>query len=134
MASACAAASSGSDGHVQAAEDDEHALGAVRVGERVGAARVGDVDLNGDEIGTVVAWSGRDVLVDDLGLVVWVEVGGERGQAERREQRVFDRPPVRAGGFGQGRQDELHAQAVPMERHRELLEIRAPGDHTQTTL
>ena len=96
--------------HVQAAERDEDAFRPVVVGDAVGAARVGDVDLDDDEVGRVVGVERRDVLVHQHRLVVGPEIGRERGQAERREQRVFDRTPVRAGGLGQRRQDELHAQ------------------------
>src|SRR5712691_7281331 len=36
------------------------------------------------------------------------QVGGERCEAERREQRIFDRPEEGARGFGEGRQDHLY--------------------------
>ena len=100
--------------HVQAAERDERAAGAIVVREPVGAPRVGDVDLDDDEIGTVVEIERRDMLVLDDRLVVRSEIGGERGQTERRKERVLDRPPVRAGRFGQRRQDELDAQRSPL--------------------
>ena len=55
---------------VQAAERDEHASRAVVVGERVGAARVGDVDLDDDEVRPIVGVERLDVLVLDRRLVV----------------------------------------------------------------
>src|SRR5712691_293198 len=36
------------------------------------------------------------------------QVGGERCEAERGEQRIFDRPEEGARGFGEGRQDHLY--------------------------
>ena len=53
-----------------------------------------------------------DVFVDDDGVVVWREIGGERGEAERREQRVLDGTPVGIGGLGERGQDEFDAQAA----------------------
>src|SRR6187397_579767 len=79
------------------------------VREAVGAIGVRDVDLNDDEVGMVIEIDRLDVLVLDGCLDVGVEIRRERGEAERREQGVLDRPPVRAGGFSQGRQDELGA-------------------------
>lgn len=95
---------------VEAAQRDEDAFVPVPVGESVSAARVRDVDLDDDEVGRVVGVERRDVLVHQHRLVLRPEIGRERGKAERREQGVLDRTPVRAGGLGQRRQDELHAQ------------------------
>jgi hypothetical protein len=36
----------------------------------------------------------------------------QRREPERGEERVFDRPPERTGGFGQGRQHEFHAEGA----------------------
>ena len=55
---------------VQAAEADVGAPAPVVVGERVGAAGGGDVDLDDDEVGLVVEAQPLDVLVLDLDLVV----------------------------------------------------------------
>jgi hypothetical protein len=98
---------------VQAAERDERSPRAVVIGETVGAVGVGDVDLDDDQVRTVVGVEPLDVLVDNHGVVVGRQIRGERGEAERREQRVLDRTPVRAGRFGQGREDELDAGAGP---------------------
>ena len=74
-----------------------------------------DVDLDHDQVGRVVEVERLDVLVLNLDLVVVVQVAGQRGQAERREQRVLDRPPERARRLGQRRQDhlDLHRAASP---------------------
>ena len=103
-------------GHVQAAEDDEDAARAIAVRDPVRPVRVRDVDLDHDEVRRVVRGQALDVLVDDHRLVVRPQVGGERRQAERREQRVLDRPPVRARRLGQGGQDELDAERA-LARH-----------------
>src|SRR5262249_58836723 len=91
--------------HVQAAEDDKDAFGAIGVGQGVCALRVGDVDLNRHQVRLIVGRQRRDVLVFDRRLVVRPQVGGERRQAERRKERGLHGPPGRAGGLGQGGQD-----------------------------
>ena len=99
----------GQRGHVQPAERDEHAAGTVRVGQLVRAAGRGDVDLDHHEVGPVVVEvEPPHVLVPDPHLVVRAQVPGQRRQAQRREQRVFDRPEERAGRLGQRRQDHGH--------------------------
>jgi hypothetical protein len=98
--------------HVQAAEGDEDASGAVVVREPIGAVGVGDVDLNQDEVGPVVDSQRLDVLIDDRGVIVWIEEGGERGQAKGREEGVLDRPPVGAGRLGERRQDQLYTEVT----------------------
>ena len=97
---------------MQAAKRDEDAARAVVISDAIGAAGVGDVDLNDDEIGLVVEGQGLDVLVNDGRLVVGRQVGGERGETERREERVLDRPPERAGGLGERRKDELDGEGA----------------------
>jgi hypothetical protein len=93
--------------HVQSAQCDEGASGAVVIRQPVCAPRAGDVDLNHHEIGLVVDIDRRDMFVLENGLVVGRQVRRERGQPERRKERVLDRAPIRARGFGEGRQDEL---------------------------
>src|SRR6185369_6893332 len=98
---------------MQPAERDVDAPRAVRIGERVRSPRAGDVHLNHDQVQSIRVVGGRGalhVLVDDHGVVVRSEIGRQGSQAERREERVLDGPPVRARGFGQGGEDELHAQ------------------------
>jgi hypothetical protein len=98
-------------GDVQPAEADVRAPGAVVVGQLVGAPRRGDVDLDHHQVRLVGEVDLLHVLVGHRHLVVRVEVPGERGQAERREQRVLDRTEERRGRLGQGRQDHLDAHA-----------------------
>ncbi len=62
------------------------------IGDLVGAAGAGDVDLDHDQVGRVVEVERLDVLVGESDVVIGVEVCGERGQPERWEQRVLDRP------------------------------------------
>ena len=95
---------------VQTSERDEGTLGAIVIGQPVGAPRVRDVDLDDYEIRPIVSGQRLDVLVDDLGLVVRPQVRGKRGEAERREERVPDWPPEGAGGLRQRREDELDAE------------------------
>ena len=113
---------------VQAAQRDEDAFRAVCVRQGICASGVGDVDLNRHQIRTIVGRQRADMLVHDRGLVVRVEVGGEGGEPERGEQRVFDRPPVGTGGFGQRRQDQLDPQRPGRRRGRGACR------HLQTTL
>src|SRR5205823_7019837 len=89
--------------HVQSAQRDERAPGPVLVGEAVGTIGVRDVDLNQHQIGLIVKGERLHVLVDELQAVIRVEKRRQRGEAERRKQRVFDRPPIGAGGFGERR-------------------------------
>ncbi len=101
---------------MEAAKGDEDALGSVRIGDPVRASRVGDVDLDDDEVRQIVGVDRRHVLVHDHGLVVRPQRGGQRGEAEGREEGVFNRTPVRAGGLGERRQDELHPQRAARVR------------------
>ena len=73
----------------------------------------GDVDLNHDKVRFVVEPQPLDVLVLDLGLVVLVEVGSKGGKAQRREQRILDRPPERAGRLGQRGEYQLDPHSSP---------------------
>ena len=96
---------------MQAPERDEDAAPAVRVGDLVGAARAGDVDLDRHQVGRVSGRERLNVLVGDFRFVLRRQIGGERGQAERRKERVLDRAEERAGGLGERRKDEFHAHA-----------------------
>ncbi len=71
---------------METAKANEGANTAVVVGDLVGAVGIGDVDLDDDEIGSVVEGERLNMLVDDDSVVVGREVGGERCQAERREE------------------------------------------------
>ncbi len=107
----------GERGDVKSAERHEAALGAVVVGDAIRAGGVGDVDLDHDQVGPIVGVEPLDVLVDDHGFVVGRQIRGERGQTERREQGVFDRAPVGAGGFGQRGENERDAKRAGRGRH-----------------
>jgi hypothetical protein len=98
--------------HVQSTERDESTPRAIRVGQPIRAIRVGDVDLNDDEVRTIVGGQGLDVLVDEHRLVVGPQVRGKRREAKRREKRILDRPPEGTCRLGQCRKDELDAQGV----------------------
>ena len=103
-------------GDVQAAEDDEDTDGAIAIGQGICAFRVGDVDLNRDQVQALLTVHSRamlHVLIDDHRFIVRPEIRGEGCQAERRKQGVLDWSPVRAGRLGQGGEDELDAQASP---------------------
>ena len=102
----------GQRGDVQAAERDVGALGAVVVGERVGAGGRGDVDLDDHQVRLVVQVEPLHMLVLERHLVVVIQIAGERRQAERREERVLDGPEEGAEGFGERRQDHLDFHGV----------------------
>jgi hypothetical protein len=91
---------------VQSAERHERSACAIRVGQPVRAAGVGDVDLNHHEIRPVVELQRRHVLVFEHGFVAGRQIRGQGGEAERRKERVLDGPPVRAGRLGEGGEDE----------------------------
>ena len=52
-------------------------------------------------------------LDDEPDLVVRVEIAGQGGEAERREQRVLDGAPVDAVGGRLRRRDQLHLERPP---------------------
>jgi hypothetical protein len=91
---------------MQATESDKRTGGAIGVGEAVGAVSVGDVDLNHDQVGPSARVVRLDVFVHDRGVIAVFQIGRQRREAERGKQGVLDGAPERAGGFGQGRQDE----------------------------
>ena len=96
---------------MESAERDERAASAIGVGQLVRAPGIRDVDLNHHKVGTVVELQRRDVLVFEHGFVIGGQVGGERRESERRKERVFDGPPVRAGRLSEGRKDEPGSKA-----------------------
>jgi hypothetical protein len=73
----------GKRGDMQSAQDNERASGAVLIRKPVGTSRAGDVDLNDDKIGSVVAIDWTHMFILEDGLVVWRKVGRQRGQPER---------------------------------------------------
>ncbi len=104
----------GQGGRVKPAEYDVGAARAVEGRELVGAMGRGDVGLDRDDVRRVVGARDRDVLVADLDLVVGIEVGGQRHEPERREERVLDRTEVRVCRFLESRQDQLDLHDVSL--------------------
>ena len=115
----------GKRGHVQPAERDVAAPGAVEVGDLVGPPSRGYVDLDDDQVRLIVQGQPLDMLVGDGHLIALIEVGGEGREPEGREERVLDRPEEGAGGLGQGRQDHPHPQSPLGHIHRNV--CRPPG-------
>lgn len=83
------------------------------------AAGVGDVDLNHHQVRAIREVQPLNMFVLDARIVVRPKVRRKRGEAERRKQRVLDGTPVRAGGFGERREDELDVQAANGHLRRE---------------
>lgn len=100
--------------HMQAAQAHVRPLGAVMVGQFVRPPRGRDVDLDHHQVRLVGQVHLLHVLVGQRHLVVRAEISGQRGEPERREQRVLDRPEERGRGLGQGGQDHLHARPPTM--------------------
>jgi hypothetical protein len=81
------------------------------IGDLVAAPGRRDVDLDRDELRLVVEVEPLHVLVLQRDLVLGRQVGGERRETERREQRVLDRPEERARRLGERGQDQLDLHA-----------------------
>ena len=96
-------------GDVQPPKHDVRSARPVVVRDAIGPIGIGDVDLDDHEIGVVVQVERLHVLVLQGDVEIRVEIGRQRGQAERRKQRVLDGPPGRARGFGQRGKDQLYA-------------------------
>ena len=109
---------------VQAAERHEHAARPIAIRKAVRAMRIGDVDLDQHEVRRVVGVEARHVLVDDDGPVFRRQVRRQRGEAERREERVLDGAPVGTRGFGERGKHERHAERPP-QRHASLYIIKS---------
>src|SRR5215831_1013453 len=108
------------------------------VGELVRAIGRRDVDLDDDKVRFVVQAQALDVFVLNLDLIVVAQIAGQRGQAERWEERVFDRPEERAGGLRQCRQDhlDLHRWSPSSKLPMATMEIsrrRGPSSSTRNT-
>ena len=80
--------------HVQSAKRHVRPSTAVVIGEAIRAMSGRDVDLNDDKVRRIIQIERLHVLILNLDVRVVSQVGGQRGQAQRREQRVFDRTPV----------------------------------------
>jgi hypothetical protein len=98
-------------GDVQSTQHDVGSAPAIVIGQLVGPAGGRDVGLDHHQVGLVVEVERFDVLVLERDLIVVVEIAGQRGEAEGREQRVFDRPEERALRLGEGGENELDAHA-----------------------
>src|SRR5262245_25890506 len=95
---------------MQTAQANVRATAAVMVGDFVRAFRGSDVNLNDDQIGLVVQVERFNMLVMQTNVVVIDEIPRQGGKPQRRKQRIFDRTPERAFGFGQRRQDHFDFQ------------------------
>jgi hypothetical protein len=102
----------GKRGDVQAAEGYVRTLPPVVIRERVRAIRRGDVDLDHHQVRLVVEGEPLDVLVLNGDPVVIRKMSRERGQAERRKQRVLDGVEEGTGGFSESGQDHLDGHAA----------------------
>ena len=71
---------------------------------------------------------GLDMLILQRRLVVGIEIRRQGGETERREQRVLDRSPVRAGRFSQRGQDEFHPHAVMISQTTLYYKVNRCGD------
>lgn len=98
----------GQRGDVQASERDEGSLAAVTIGDAISTEGRGDVDLDHNEVGSVVQIELFDMLVNERDFVVRIQIRGERGESEGREERVLDWAKQGTGGFREGGQDEFH--------------------------
>ena len=99
---------------MQSTQRHEAASGPVVIRDPIGALGVGDVDLDHDQVGAIAGIGVKvlDMFVDDHRLVFGSQVGGQRGQTERRKQGVLDRAPIGAGGLGQRGKDQSDAKAA----------------------
>src|SRR5258708_25411834 len=97
---------------MQSAKGDTRYTPARVVGEFVRTPRRRDVDLDHDQVGLVIQAKLFDVLVTDRDFIAIVQVGGQGGEAERREQRILDGPEEWTRGFGQRGQDHLDSHRI----------------------
>ena len=93
--------------HMQSAKADECATTAVAIGNTVGAICVRNVDLYDNEVRRVVERQRFYVLVLNDGAIIRCEICGQCRQAQRREKRVLNWPPIGIGCLSECRKDEL---------------------------
>ena len=75
-----------------------------------------------------------NVLGLNFHVAVISQVGGQRGEAERREQGVLDRPPVGARRFRERRQDHLHLhRSASPKISTDRARSRGPSSSTKNT-
>ena len=87
---------------VQAAHGHIGALLSIVVGNAIGPVGIGHIHLYAHQVRLVVERQPLHMLVHDLHFVVVAKVGSQRGQPQRRKQRVLDGAPIGALGFLQG--------------------------------
>ena len=94
---------------VQAPENNVGPAPAIVVRNLISAVGVCNVDLNNNQIRSILQVELLDVLVLQRDLDVGIEVRSECCQTKRRKQRVLDRPPIGARSFRQRRKNQLDA-------------------------
>jgi hypothetical protein len=94
--------------------------GAEVVGDLVRTPRRGDIRLQHDQVRGIHGSQIQSLhmLVVQFHLIVWIQIAGQRSQAQRRKQRVLDRPEQRTGRLGKRRQDHRHAHHLTIATSR----------------
>ena len=59
----------------------------------------------------VIQGQGLNVFIFDVDLILLFQIGCQGGQSERREERIFNRPPIGAGRFSECGQDQLDPES-----------------------
>src|SRR5258708_33616036 len=104
----------GSD--VEAPQAHKDSLGAIVVGDAIRPVYICDIRLDQDQVRLVVSAQRLHVLIYNDRFIIRMEVSGQSGQPQWREQGVLNRSPVGAGGLRQRGEDELHAQGTVAAR------------------
>ena len=112
---------------MESAERHERSAGAIGVGKSIRTTGIRDVDLNHHQVRPIVELQRRDVLVFEHSLVAGCQIGGEGRETERRKERVFDGPPVRAGRLGEGRKDEPGSNGAHARILKGLCIVKLPS-------
>src|SRR5262245_53184975 len=95
----------GSD--VQPTKRDIRAARAIVIGYLVGAVRVGDVDLDDDEVRLIVEVELFDMFILQRYFEIGIQVSGESREPQRRKERVLNWPPVRTRSLRQRGEKQL---------------------------
>src|ERR1700759_2722829 len=80
------------------------------IGNSVRPVCIGDVNLDHHQFWQVTKRERLHMLVHNGGAIIGREVGGQRGQAEGRKQRILDGTPGRVACLFQGGQNEFDVQ------------------------
>ena len=91
----------------------------VMVRNLVGAICGRNVDLHHNQVRPIVKLEFLDMLIRDRDFISWIEVRRKRRKAQRREERIFDRPEQGTRRFGECRENHLYAHISPVY-HRVL--------------